>query len=81
MEVLSLSVDNLIHLIIIHSSPSGRAVCGRSLAEIMSSNPTGSASLCLSVLSVLCCQVQVSVMSLSLAQKNPTECGASFCVI
>jgi hypothetical protein len=29
----------------------------------------------------LCCQVEVSAMSWSLVQMNPTECGASLCVI
>ena len=34
-------------------------VCGRSPAEILSSNPTGGHG-CLSVVSVVCCQVEVS---------------------
>ena len=37
-------------------------VCGRSPAEIVGSNPTGGHG-CLSVVSVVCCQVEVSVKS------------------
>jgi hypothetical protein len=35
----------------------------------------------LSVVSVVCCQVEVSATSLSLVQRSPTDCGASLCVI
>jgi len=31
------------------------------------------------VVSVLCCQVDVSATGRSLAQRNPTECGVSEC--
>jgi hypothetical protein len=34
-----------------------------------------------SCLSVVCCQVEVSATSLSLVQRNRTDCGASLCVI
>ena len=34
---------------------------------------------CLSLLSVVCCQVEVSVIGQSLIQRSPTECGASEC--
>ena len=36
---------------------------------------------CLSVVSVLCCQVEVSATSWSLVQRSPTDCGASLYVI
>ena len=36
-------------------------VCGRSLAEIVGSNPTGGMDM--SVVSVVCCQVEVSATS------------------
>ena len=37
-------------------------VCGRSPAEIVGSNPTGGGGHgCLSLVTVLCCQVEVSV--------------------
>ena len=55
-------------------------VCGRSPAEIVGSNPTGGHG-CLSVVSVLCCQVEVSATGWSLAQRGSTDCGASLCVI
>jgi hypothetical protein len=35
----------------------------------------------MSVVSVVCCQVEVSATSLSLIQRSPTNCGASLCVI
>ena len=46
-------------------------VCGRWIAEIVSSNP---AWLC-----VVCCQVEVSVSGRSLVQRSPTERGVSEC--
>ena len=53
---------------------------GRSPAEIVGSNPTGGYG-CLSVVNVVCCQVEVSATSLSLVQMSPIDCGASLCVI
>ena len=35
---------------------------------------------CLSVVSVVCCQVEVSATDWSLVQ-SPTDCGASLCMI
>ena len=35
----------------------------------------------LSVVSVMCCEVEVSAMSWWLVQRSPTDCGASLCVI
>jgi len=35
----------------------------------------------LSVVSVVCCQVEVSATSLSLVQRSPNDCGASLGVI
>jgi hypothetical protein len=32
---------------------------------------------CLSVVSVVCCQVEISATSWSLVQRSPTECGVS----
>jgi len=63
-----------------YAGPSGRAVCGLSPAEIVGSNPTGGHG-CLSVVSVVCCQVEVSATSSSLVQRSPTDCAASLCVI
>ena len=36
---------------------------------------------CLSVVIVVCCQVEVSATGWSLVQRSPTDCGASLCVI
>ena len=36
---------------------------------------------CLSVVSVVCCQVEVFATDWSLVQGSPTDCGASLCVI
>ena len=55
-------------------------VCGLLPAEIMGSNPTGGHG-CLSVVSIVCCQVEVSAKGRSLVQRSPTDCGASLCVI
>ena len=55
-------------------------MCGRSPAEIVGSNPTGGHG-CLSVVSVVCFQVEVSATSRSLVQRSPVDCGASSCVI
>ena len=35
----------------------------------------------LSVVSVVCCQVEVSAVSWSLVQRSPSDCAASLCVI
>ena len=54
-------------------------VCGRSPAEIAGSNSAGGHGG-LSVVSVVCCQVEISATGGSLVQRSPTECGASECV-
>jgi hypothetical protein len=36
---------------------------------------------CLSVVTVVCCQVEVFVTSWPLVQRSPTECSASLCAI
>ena len=33
--------------------------------------------MCLSVVGILCCQVQISASARSLVQRSPTECGVS----
>jgi hypothetical protein len=40
------------------------------------SNPAGGHG-CVSLLSVMCCKVEVSATGLSLVQGSPTECGVS----
>ena len=51
-------------------------VCGRSLAGIAGSNAAEGRG-CLSVVSVVCCQVEVSASGRSLVQRSLTECGVS----
>jgi hypothetical protein len=48
-------------------------VCGRSL---VGSNPAGSMDV-LSLVSVVCCQAEVSASGCSLVQRSPTECSVS----
>jgi hypothetical protein len=36
---------------------------------------------CLSVVNVVCCQVDVSATGLSHVQRSSTDCGVSLCVI
>jgi hypothetical protein len=43
---------------------------------IVGSNPTGGHG-CLSLVSVVCCQVEVSATSWSLVQRSPTDCSVS----
>jgi hypothetical protein len=40
-------------------------------------NPAGGMDVCLSPVSVVCCQVEVSATSWSLVQRSPTECNVS----
>ena len=54
-------------------------VCGRSPAESGFESHRG--HRCLSVVSIVCCQVEVSATSWSPVQRSPTDCGASLCVI
>ena len=57
-----------------------RRSTARSPVEIVGSNPTGGMDG-LSVVSVVCCQVEVSATGRSLFQRSPTDWGASLCVI
>ena len=79
------SVTCLSKVKFVPAGPSGRGsrtrVCGRFPAEIVGSNPTGRGLGCLSVVSVVYCQVEVSAASWSMVQRSPTDCGASLCVI
>jgi hypothetical protein len=58
------------------AAPSKALVCGRSRSGIVSSNSPGGHE-CLFVVSVVCCQIEVSASGLSLVQRSPTDCGAS----
>jgi hypothetical protein len=55
-------------------------VCGRSLAGIAGSNPAGGIDG-LSVVNVVCCQVEVSATRCSLVQRGPTDCGVCLSVM
>jgi hypothetical protein len=52
-------------------------VCGRSLAGTVGSNPAGGMDV--SLVGVVCCQVEVSAASLPLIQRISTEFGVSDC--
>jgi hypothetical protein len=54
-------------------------VCGRSLTGNVGSNPAGGGHGCLSLVSVVCCQVEVSASAWLLVHRSPTECGVSEC--
>jgi hypothetical protein len=54
-------------------------VCGRALAGIAGSNPTGGMDVCL--VQCLCRQVEVSATGRSLVQRSPTDCGVCLSVI
>jgi len=69
----------LLHAFTAHACPGGLAV-SCSPAEIVGSNPTRGNG-CMSVVSVVCCQVEVSTTSWPLVQMSPTDCGASLCVL
>ena len=66
------------------ADPSGRVVQGACLRAIACWD-CGFESRwghgCLSVVSVVCCQVEVSAMGRSLVQRSPTDCDVSLCVI
>jgi hypothetical protein len=61
------------------ADPSGSEarVCGRSLAGIAGSNTSGG----LSLVTVVCCHVEVFGTVRSLAQRSSTDCGVLVCVI
>jgi hypothetical protein len=67
----------------LNADPSGRTVLRHvsgvvRLLKLRVRIPSGSwMSVCLSVVSVVCCQVEVSVSGWLLAQRSPTQCGVS----
>jgi len=60
------------------ADPCASAVCGRSLAGIVCSNPAWGIDDCLSLsvslLNVLCCQVEFPATGRSLFQRSSTQC-------
>ena len=53
-------------------------VCDRTLAGTVGSNPAGAMDV--SLVTVVCYQVEVSGSGRSLIHRNPTECGVRVCV-
>ena len=54
--------------------------CGRSLAGVTSSHPAGEYG-CLSVVSVVRCQAEVSASGRSFGQRRSTDCCVFLCVL
>jgi hypothetical protein len=50
------------------------SVCGRSLSGIAGSNPSGDMDVCMSLVIVVCCLVEISAKGGSLLQNSPTDC-------
>ena len=77
-------IHNYTRVIFILAGPSGRAVYGVGVL-LLACCDRGFESHrghgCLSVVSVVCCQVEVSATDWSLVQRSSTDCGASLCVI
>ena len=59
------------------AAPSKAWVCSCSLVGIVGSNPAG--GICLSLVSVVCRQAEVSASGSSLVHRSPTEGGVSEC--
>jgi hypothetical protein len=51
----------------------------RSLGGIVGSNPSRGVNVCVSVVSVVCCRVEVSASGQLRVKRSPTECGVSEC--
>ena len=80
------SLNNRIFILLLTSlaGPCGRAVYGVGLRPIACWDcgfESHRGHGCLSVVSVVYCQVEVSATDWSLVQGSPTDCGASLCVI
>jgi hypothetical protein len=58
------------------AEPSKARVCGGSLAGTAGSNPAGGS---LSLVSVVCCQVEISATGRSFVQRSPIDCVVSEC--
>ena len=55
-------------------------VCGRALAGIAGSNPARDTNV-LFLVSVVCCQLEISATGRSLVQRSPTDCRVRLCLI
>ena len=66
------------------ADPSDRAVYGEGLRPVACCGcgfESRRVHGCLCVLSIVCCQVEVSASGRSAVQRSPTDCGVSLCVI
>ena len=61
------------------ATPSKGWICSRLLAVISVSNPTEGMDGCLSLVSAVCCQVEVSASGWSFVQRSTAEWGVSEC--
>ena len=65
--------------------PGSRAALGMGLRQLVCWDcglfESRRGHVCLSDVSVVCCQVEISVTGWSLVQRSPTDCGASLCMI
>jgi hypothetical protein len=71
-------------LVFMAADPSGRAVSGMGFRPLACSEygfKSRRGHGCLSLVSVVCCQVEVSATWRSLVQMSTTDCGASECDI
>ena len=68
-------------LCVLYSKDKGKQSGQRSTDKTQRTKKSRWGHGCLSVVSLICCQVEVSATGQSLVQKSPTDCGASFCVI
>jgi hypothetical protein len=78
------SGNSALFIVISHETadPSGRAVQGEGLRPFVCCSYGFESRWghgCLSLISVECCQVEVSVLGWSLVQRSPTKCGVSEC--
>jgi len=72
----------IIIIVFVVANPSGLAFSGFGLRPLVSWDrvfETRRGHGCLSLVSVVCCQVEVSASGWSLLQRTPTECGVSEC--
>ena len=61
------------------AAPSKSQVCGQLIVGIEGLNRAGFMDECLSLLSLVCCRVGVSVAGRSLVQGSSIDCGVSVC--
>jgi hypothetical protein len=78
VQVLLLLLFFLVFGIVCRLARSVAWVYGRPVAGIEGSNPAGGHG-CLSLVRVVCCQVEVCASGCSYVQRSSTDCGAFYC--